>query len=380
MRIIRFDEGFRLDDPNSRFGATDDAPAYQLEPGDPGYVNTAPTTGAATTRKGTQTMNETPENRKELLALTKNMRTGATQLQDVIDLHHFRADRINTAILKLEGDPAAAPGSNANKGSQLVYKMAEDATQDARAAMIAQSDGPVKTLLMAYREAMQGVHGRTRNAGWAAAGFTSSTAVPRDHDERASLLAAMRSYLAAHPEHEMSKPQPSGPPLQVTAAAALALGTTFQAALDFVGTCEGTQEQCKNLRDADHQGLYDVASGLTAELRNVLPDDDPRWENFGLNIPAHPNPPQSVTGLTLTSAGTGKERAEWNPAVRATYNRIFIKVHGVDEDFRFLARDRDSDHLISNLPPGATISVYIVAANAGGEAAPSPTVTKVVGV
>ncbi|MBL9131518.1 MAG: hypothetical protein JNG86_09985, partial [Verrucomicrobiaceae bacterium] len=123
-----------------------------------------------------------------------------------------------------------------------------------------------------------------------------------------------------------------------------------------------------------------VASGLTAELRNVLPDDDPRWENFGLNIPAHPNPPQSVTGLTLTSAGTGKERAEWNPAVRATYNRIFIKVHGVDEDFRFLASDKDSDHLISNLPPGATISVYIVAANAGGEAAPSPTVTKVVGV
>lgn len=34
MRTIRFDSGFRFDDPNNRWGD----PAYQLEPGDPGYV------------------------------------------------------------------------------------------------------------------------------------------------------------------------------------------------------------------------------------------------------------------------------------------------------------------------------------------------------
>jgi len=34
MKIIRFDSGFKLDDPNSRWGD----PAYQLEPGDPGYT------------------------------------------------------------------------------------------------------------------------------------------------------------------------------------------------------------------------------------------------------------------------------------------------------------------------------------------------------
>ncbi len=34
MKTIRFDQGFRLDDKNNRWGD----PSYQLEPGDPGYV------------------------------------------------------------------------------------------------------------------------------------------------------------------------------------------------------------------------------------------------------------------------------------------------------------------------------------------------------
>ncbi len=65
---------------------------------------------------------------------------------------------------------------------------------------------------------------------------------------------------------------------------------------------------------------------------------------------------------------------------RATYYRIFIKVDGVDEDFRFLDRDTDFDHTIKGLTPGAVLHAYVVAANPAGEAAPSPVVTKVVGV
>lgn len=40
MKTIRFDAGFRLDDKNSRWGN----PAYQLEPGDPGYIPPFPQT------------------------------------------------------------------------------------------------------------------------------------------------------------------------------------------------------------------------------------------------------------------------------------------------------------------------------------------------
>lgn len=379
MRIVRFDQGFHLDDPNIRFGATDDAPAVQLQPGDPGYINTAPPMGANSPKKGTRTMNETPENPKVLLALAKTMRGAAATLQDVIGLHHHRDTTLNAAILKLEGDPAADPGSNENKGSQLVYKMCEDAADDARSALKALSDGEVKALLSAFRDAMRDVHGPKHNAGWAAAGFTDGVSVPQNHGLRQTLLAAMRSYLAAHPQHETSKLQPSGPPLAVTAAAAQALGVPFQAAFDLVSNKEGEQEQCKLLRDADKDALYREVSGTTAELRGLLAADDPRWENFGLNIPAHPNPPEPVASLEVTASGEGREELTWSPAVRATYYRIFVKIEGVDEDFRFLKRDKDLDHEIKGLTPGTTISVYVVAANEGGEAAPSPTVTKVVG-
>ena len=42
-------------------------------------------------------------------------------------------------------------------------------------------------------------------------------------------------------------------------------------------------------------------------------------------------------------------------------------------------RTEDLDFLLKNLTAGTTISVYVIAANEGGEAAPSATVTKVVG-
>jgi hypothetical protein len=375
MRGLRWDDGTKWGDVNARWSD----PSYVLEPGDPGYLNDAPVTGATSGKKKGNTMNETPGSLKPLLALAKDQRGGAAALQAVIGLHHHTDATLNAAILKLEGDPAAAPGSNANKGSQLVFKMCEDAARDARSALKVLSDTDVKKLLTAYRDVLKNVHGSTHNAGWGAAGFTQNLRVPENHGERQTLLAAMRSYLAANAGHEATLPQPSGPPLAVTAAAALALGATFQAAFTLVNTKETDQETCKNLRDADQRALFLEVSGTTAELGGLLAADDPRWEAFGLNIPAHPNPPEAVGSLTMSSAGTGREALSWTAGRRASYYRIFIKIDGVDADFRHLINDDDLDYTIKDLTPGTTISVYVVAANAGGEAAPSPTVTKVVG-
>ena len=165
----------------------------------------------------------------------------------------------------------------------------------------------------------------------------------------------------------------------MTAAAAQALGVTFQAAFDLVNTKEAEQANCKNLRDADKDALFDEVSGTIRELGDLLADNDPRWETFGLNIPAHPNPPEPVSAATLTAVGPGREELAWPAATRATYYRLVLKIHGVDTDFQFIKRDSDLDHTFTNLTPGTTISAYVIAANPGGEAVPSPTVTKVVG-
>lgn len=379
MRTVTFDGGFRFDDPNTFWGD----PSYQLEPGDPGYIPTAPPGGAAspnqTKNKAMSASNETPRNQSILLPLAADMLAGQVALQDSVGLHHHRDTTLEPRILALKGDPGAAPGSNANKGSQLVYKLADDAAGDAASAMKTLSDGTVRVLLLGYRAVMEGVHGKKLNAGWAAAGFTEGTAVPQNHDKRHTLLTTMRSYLAANPTQEVTLPQPGGTTLAVTAANALAVLGQFNTARTLVNNADATAALSKQLRTADVDALFDEVSGTTAELRGLLAADDARWESFGLNIPASPNPPEALTDLTLTAAGTGKELAQWQRARRATYYRIFLKVQGVDDEFRFVDRDSDLEYTLKDLPPGSTIAVYVVAANEGGEAAPSPTVTKVVG-
>ena len=47
MKPLRWDDGTRYDNVNSRWG---DGGSYLLEPGDLGYVNTAPVTGGGPTK------------------------------------------------------------------------------------------------------------------------------------------------------------------------------------------------------------------------------------------------------------------------------------------------------------------------------------------
>lgn len=379
MKVLRFDSGVKWGDKNARWGS----PSYLLEPGEPGYVHTGPVPGPAnpthSPSKAMSASNETPRNQNILLPLAHDMLAGMTSLQDTVGLHHHRDTTLRPRILALEGDPTAAAGSNANKGSQLVYKLAADAAGAALSAMIALSEGVVKTLLMAYRSIMEGVHGKKLNAGWAAAGFTDNTAVPKNHNKRFALLTTARAYLAANPGQEATVPQPGGTTLAITAANALTVLGQFDTARTLVNTADGAAELCKQLRDADVDALFAEVSGTTSELRGLLAADDARWENFGLNIPASPNPPEAVTALTVTASGTGQELVQWQRARRATYYRVFRQVDGVDAEPQFAGRDSDLEFTLKDLTPGTTVHVYVVAANDGGEAAPSPTVTKVVG-
>jgi len=319
--------------------------------------------------------NATPDSRAVLIALAKKIHQGQITHQASVGLHHHQAAGMDAAVKKLTGDPAAAPGSNANKGSQLVYRDCVDATGDAELALKTLSDGTVKTWLEGYQRVLEGVHGKKANAGWVAAGFApGKTAVPRNHEARQTLLEAARSYLAAHSSYEASLPQASGPALAITAAAALTLHGALQTAFTLINTRQAEQELCKDARDADVKALYKEVSETIAELRDLLEDDDARWELFGLNIPANPNPPEGVTSLTLTSAGPARALAAWTYAVRAEYYRLFLQRIGIDADFVNIADPRDLEYTIKDLTAGTLIKVYIVPMNEGGPGPASPTV------
>ena len=324
--------------------------------------------------------NATPTNRIILSSLARNIYTGQLGIGAGVGLLHHLAAGMDAAIKKLDGDPTAGPGSAANKGSQLVFRDSVDAAGDAEAALKTLSDTVVKTWLDGYRSVMQGIHGKRCNAGWAAAGFPQgTTAVPRNHDSRQALVTAARAYLGAHGNYEASLPQATGPNLAVTAAQALAFQTDMQTAKTLINSTTSQQAGAKTARDADVEALYQEVSGTIGELGDLMGAADPRWEVFGLNIPAGPNPPLGVASLTVTAAGPGRELAAWPYAVRAEYYRLFLKRIGVDADFVNVADARDLEHTFKGLTPGTTIEAYVVPMNDGGAGPASPTVSKGVG-
>ena len=378
MRLLRWDDGTRWDDPNAYWGD----PGYVLEPGDPGYVPPAPPPAPPPLPYNRKTMssNATPNNRTILIALAHRIHTGQVSQGAAVGLHHHTAALMDAAIQKVEGDPAAPVGSPENKGSQLLYRDCVDATGDAETALKNLSDGAIKTWLEGYKKVLEGIHGKKANDGWVAAGFPAgSTAIPRGHDARFALLGAARAYLAAHSGYEATLPQATGPALAITAAEALARRTTMETARTLIDTRTAEQAACKAVRDADVEALFQEVSALIGELDDLLAPTDPRWELFGLNIPANPSPPEAVGPITVTAAGPGREAVAWNYAVRAEYYRVFLKRVGTDLTPVNLADPKDLEYLLKDLTPGATIEVQVVPMNAAGPGPGSPVVTKVVG-
>lgn len=324
--------------------------------------------------------NATPKSRPVLLSLAHRVHAGQVTHGAAVGLHHHTAPVMDACIKKQEGDPAAAPGSPERLGSQQIYRGSITATTEAEAALAALSEGPVKKWLEEYQGLISSLHGSKPNVHWEEAGWPSgTTAMPTKHPERSNLLSSARAYLTAHPTYEFTKPQADGSSIEVTAAQALALHTQMQTATTLIDTRQSTQQTKKNLRDADHEELYTEVSKTIAELRDRLAPDDTRWELFGLNIPANPNPPEGVTSLTVTATSSGKELLEWPYAVRAEYYRVFLKRVGTDTEFVNVADRKDLDYTLKGLTPGETIETYVVPMNDGGAGPASPTVSKVVG-
>jgi len=370
MRPIYFDDGTRFDDPNAYWG---DGGSYVLEPGDAGFVIPPPAPSIPKPKSKKMSSNATPDSRAVLTALARQIHAGQVTHQASVGLLHHLAAGMDAAIKKLEGDPAAASGSAANKGSQLVYRSCVSATSDAKAALVEKSDGDVRLWLLAYRRLIATLYGESASADWQTAGFPAGkTKVPENHAARQSLLTAARAFLAANAAYEITYPQPGGGTIPVTAARALTLQGEMQAAFTLINTREAEQELCKDARDADVKALYKEVSETIAELRDLLEDDDARWELFGLNIPANPNPPQGVTSLTLTPAGPARALAAWTYAVRAEYYRLFLQRIGIDADFVNLADPKDLEYTLKDLTAGTLIKVYIVPMNEGGAGPASP--------
>jgi hypothetical protein len=225
-------------------------------------------------------------------------------------------------------------------------------------------DVKVKTFLTLGREVLKPKLGARYSVAWKEVGFVNnSLALARSMDGRVGQLRALQLYLEAHPELEA--------PGFVTAAFAGDLHTSAVAAMSDLDIAMTTQRQKTTVRNAATVQLFKRARDLFLELRMLLPANDPRWIEFGFNVPADISKPSAPEGLAVVPTGNGLYAASWEHTIYADRYNLWQQVVGVDaEPVKIDTVTKTSTQLIA-LPTGKHVKFYLTAVNASGESVPS---------
>jgi hypothetical protein len=234
----------------------------------------------------------------------------------------------------------------------------------------AQSNG--RSLAMMCISTLKPVLGQQWGSAWNAAGFTEgSLAVPVNSMVK---LQQLRAYYAANPAREVA---------DVNGVACTAVAC--EAAAQAISTAESASNQSNvdaGTAQANFQnGLMAArkrASGLLAELGQLLDDSDPRWLAFGFELPGSPASPDVPENVVVApAAGTHTLVIHWDDARRADGYRVKVMNAAGDTQLTEMLT-QDSGVAIGNLPAGATVNIAVSARNATGESQPTAPVSAVV--
>ena len=296
--------------------------------------------------------NPTPENNDILRALADRLADGCHQHEVSLGIKQNTEAAMRSAI----GTLAA---------SELQVGLKKAAVSDAYDALQA-TDVAGEEVLIACKLRLQLKLGQRWSAAWEPTGFPhKSVAVPKLADERFTLLDSLKDYFTAVPANESAE-------AGATAAICQTAWTNLSNARQAVANAESALTTAFNNRTAAEEGLRKRVRGLINELGDLLSDEDPRWEDFGLNIPANPSAPESVASVTLAPASGNRVEVNWPYAVRALRYIIQIFIVGVDTEWRTGANSKDLTVILKGFTAGQTVKVRVVSANDGGTAAASP--------
>lgn len=296
--------------------------------------------------------NPTPDNADVLRALADRMADGCHTHEAAIGILQNTEAALRAAITAL---------SNAETQAGL-KKTAVSAAYD---ALQAQDDAGF-TCINNCKLRLRQVLGERWSAAWEPTGFPGqSTAVPEKADVRFTLLDALKNYFTAVPASENAG-------MGATAALCSAAWTAISDARQAVANAESEQTTAFETRTAATDALRKRVRGLINELETLIAVDDPRWEAFGLNMPANPSAPEPVLSLTAAALGSGRVEVSWTYAVRATRYRVESFITGVDVAWQSKVNAKDLEVILKNYTAGQEVKLRVVACNDGGEAAPSP--------
>jgi hypothetical protein len=311
-----------------------------------------------TPTRRTMASNTLPSKRDRLFALGDDMCDGLTQHEVAIGI-------------KQNMEAVLRPALTAARAAETTFGQCQVAKKTANAALTA-ADAAGKTFIVNSRKRLSKFFGEAASTEWEAAGWASgTTGIPTTQDERFALIESLRAYYTANPAHESAD-------MEVTAALALAAHTAISNARATLGQKVTENGQAKAARDNAEANLRKRMTGLITELETLLTDEDPRWHAFGLNRPADTETPEAPSFTTVVPGPNSTLLVDWDDSLRADRWRVWIKVVGVDNDFRAVLTVTESDATLTGLPVGATVQVRVTSANEAGESAPGPVAEAVV--
>jgi hypothetical protein len=298
--------------------------------------------------------NPTPENPDILRALADRMADGCHLHETSLGLLRYKEVVMRAGISTL-GLAETALGLK-----KLAVSTAYTALQEA--------DDAGTVVLTNCKLALAKKLGQRWSAAWEPTGFPGqSTAVPNTQDLRFTLLDSLKNYFTAVPANE-------NPGMEATAALCEAAWTVISDARHDVAAAESELTTAGNTRADAVDGLRKRVRGLITELEDVLSADDPRWEAFGLNIPANPSTPEPVESLTAAALGGGRIELAWPYAVRAVRYKVESFIVGVDTEWQSKANAKDLGIIVKGYTADQVVKVRVISSNDGGDANPSPEV------
>lgn len=296
--------------------------------------------------------NPTPDNPEVLRALADAMADGCNQHEATLGIMQNTEALVRADIATLSTAETA-----------LGFKKSTIGTAYA-ALEIAYNNGLV--LLTACKLRLAQKLGQRWSPAWEPTGFpNNSTSIPRTQDQRFTLLDSLKNYFNAVPAHEDASEG-------VTSAACLAQWTAISTARQGVNNAESALTAGLTTRDNAVGTLRRRVRGLINELEQLLSPSDPRWEDFGLNIPANPSAPVPVESVTLGALGTGRIEVSFPWATRATRYIVQTFLSNVDTEWQSAKTIKDLGVILTGFTAGQEVKVRVIAANEGGEANPSP--------
>lgn len=307
------------------------------------------------TPRHTMAANPTPDDDDVLKALAEDLADGCDLHEVAIGIKQNNEAVMRAAITQFDAMKLAR-----GQAEQLVEQ---------KVALHQTADASGTTVLKNCRLRLVKLFGGQFNNQWLTAGWPNgTTAIPTTQDGRFSLLGSLKTYFTATPASESGE-------MEATAAICTTAHTAISDARTALNTAETALDAAKDNEKAAVRTLRKRVRGLIDELGTIIADDDSRYRDFGLNIPALPVAPEPIASLTATASGGGKVHLMWPYSTRMAGTRLQKKIIGVDTEFVSAGTADGLEKTLAGYTAGQSVVFRAIAYNDGGDATPSPEVT-----